>query len=369
MQMSKTKIIFFAYNLEVGGIETALVTLLKKLDKTKYDITLVLEEKKGVLLDELPSQIHLQEYRVSNSKNILLRKIINFTKRIRWSLKNKNKYRFSCCYATQSIPGSVLARIASSNHSFYVHSSYQYVYPIKEEYCQFFNERGISKFKHIFFVSNEARIYFETLYPTLVGRAKTLGNLVNPSMILKKSIVPIQMKKNDNDILFVFVGRFDEASKRISRLILLIESLKKKDYPVKCWLVGTGPDEKEIKHQIFEKSLEDTILLCGLQLNPYPYMKQADYLILTSEYEGFPMIYLEGVILQKKIITTMDVSDDLISIPNRFGYIISKKVEQMVPQVEQIITSDSLNYESCDMNVINERKLNKLNKIIDGEII
>ena len=41
------KILFSAYSMEVGGIETALITLLKNI-KDKYDITLVLEKKNKV---------------------------------------------------------------------------------------------------------------------------------------------------------------------------------------------------------------------------------------------------------------------------------------------------------------------------------
>ena len=41
------KLLFSAYSLDVGGIETALVTLLNELAKKQYEITLVLEKKTG----------------------------------------------------------------------------------------------------------------------------------------------------------------------------------------------------------------------------------------------------------------------------------------------------------------------------------
>ena len=40
------KILFSAYSLDFGGIETALITLLKYL-KDEYEIVLVLEKKQG----------------------------------------------------------------------------------------------------------------------------------------------------------------------------------------------------------------------------------------------------------------------------------------------------------------------------------
>ena len=44
----KKKLLFFAYDLNIGGIEKALINLLNILDKDKYDITLMLEKKEGV---------------------------------------------------------------------------------------------------------------------------------------------------------------------------------------------------------------------------------------------------------------------------------------------------------------------------------
>ena len=45
------KILFAAYSLDYGGVETALITLLNYLSKEDYDITLCLERKQGVFLD------------------------------------------------------------------------------------------------------------------------------------------------------------------------------------------------------------------------------------------------------------------------------------------------------------------------------
>ena len=52
----------------------------------------------------------------------------------------------------------------------------------------------------------------------------------------------------------------------------------------------------------------------GQKANPYPYMKEADAVVITSDYEGFPVTYLEAIILQKPLFTTIDVSDDEINI-------------------------------------------------------
>ena len=46
----------------------------------------------------------------------------------------------------------------------------------------------------------------------------------------------------------------------------------------------------------------------GPKKNPYPYFKECDSVILTSNFEGYPVVYIESLVFNKPIITT-DVSD------------------------------------------------------------
>ena len=77
------KILFSAHSLDLGGIEKALVTLLNELQKKDYKITLVLEQKQGIFLNEINSQIEIIEYTPNNDKNVIKRKFINLIKQIK----------------------------------------------------------------------------------------------------------------------------------------------------------------------------------------------------------------------------------------------------------------------------------------------
>ncbi|MBQ1385091.1 MAG: hypothetical protein IIY74_06820 [Firmicutes bacterium] len=71
------KILISAYSMQIGGIETALVNLLKYLAKDeRNDITLVLDKNEGVFLDEIPDGIHIEEnYHPEEDGNTFIRKI------------------------------------------------------------------------------------------------------------------------------------------------------------------------------------------------------------------------------------------------------------------------------------------------------
>ena len=153
-------------------------------------------------------------------------------------------------------------------------------------------------------------------------------------------------------------------SKKVSRLLQLINILKN-DYSIELWIIGDGQDRNSYKTYIDNNKLNDNIKILGSKKNPYPYMKQADYIILTSDYEGFPVIYLESIVLNKKIITTIDVSDESIIINNNYGYIISKDINLMKNEVEDILKHDSLVYKQINFDELSKDKMKKLEKIFD----
>ena len=132
------KILFASFSLDVGGIETALITLLKNIS-TKYDITLVLEKKEGIFLKEVPENVKIIEYKPSDNKITIIRKISNFIKQQKFKIKYKNKFDFSACFATYSYPCSFVARTASKNSSLWVHNDYMNFFENNEvEYKEFF---------------------------------------------------------------------------------------------------------------------------------------------------------------------------------------------------------------------------------------
>lgn len=358
LSKSKRRLLFTAYSLDIGGIETSLINLLDRINYDKYDVVVILEKKQGVLLKRVNKKVSLIEYKVSNNKNIIIRKCKNYFNRIKYLIFNYHTYDFSCCYATYSYAGNILTRISSINNSIYVHSNYKYLYK-KQEFIEFFDSRNISEFKHIFFVSNESKNDFLKTYPQLINKTKVFNNFVDISKIKTLSVEKIDETKPKGKKLLVFVGRLDDTSKKVSRIINIAEKID----DIAVWIIGNGPDKEMYEQEVKEKKLDDKIKLLGMKSNPYPYMDLADYLILTSDYEGFPVVYLEGIVLNKKIITTIDVSDDYIKM-NEYASIISKDNNQMIKQIKSILKEDK-NIKEMDLEKIQNKRIKELEKIFD----
>lgn len=133
--------------------------------------------------------------------------------------------------------------------------------------------------------------------------------------------------------------------------------LEKKIYLL---MVGAGKETKELVKYVEENKLTDRIIFLGNKKNPYPYFKMADYVILTSLNEGYPVVFQEAMVLDKKIITT-DVSDAVIDIKEQQrGYIISFDEKNMKNEIIEIVKKEEQQE--------NEIKLKKYNYIEENNI-
>src|SRR5690625_7509471 len=54
----KKKVIFMIINMNIGGTEKALLSMIDEMPKEKYDITILMLEKYGGFLESIPPRVH-----------------------------------------------------------------------------------------------------------------------------------------------------------------------------------------------------------------------------------------------------------------------------------------------------------------------
>ncbi len=358
---NKKSLLFTSYDLTIGGIETSLVNLLNSIDKEKYSITLLLEKKNGILLDKINSNIYVKKYTIYDFNPRIISKLVNLMKRTIYSIFNYDTYDFSCCYATYSYAGNKIAKISSWNSSIWVHSNYKQAYSNINDTIEFFYSRKMNEFRRIIFVSKESEKDYLELYPKHKGKTLVFNNLINVSSILNKKQDKVEIVKPKNKKLLVFVGRLDEQSKKITRIIDIAKNID----DIVIWIIGNGKDRNKYENLIKDNKLSKKVKMLGGIKEPYNYMNLADYIILTSDYEGFPVVYLESLVLKKEIITTIPVSDDCLDF-GKIAHIISK--DNYIKDIEKILNSEHKKNKSIDLNDIQKKRLKQLDKLFEGEI-
>ncbi len=89
----------------------------------------------------------------------------------------------------------------------------------------------------------------------------------------------------------LYLGRLDYSSKRIFRVIESWALLEKRFPDWSLTIVGDGPERAQVESLISKYALKN-VLLEGFQ-KPRPYLEESSLLIMTSEYEGFPLVLAE----------------------------------------------------------------------------
>ena len=98
----------------------------------------------------------------------------------------------------------------------------------------------------------------------------------------------------------VNVGKF----KLQKRHDILIKAYAKANVQEKLVLVGTGDLLEASKKLVKDLEIEDKVIFTGFKKNPYPYIKHAKLMVVSSDFEGFSIAILEALALGTPIIST-----------------------------------------------------------------
>lgn len=103
-----------------------------------------------------------------------------------------------------------------------------------------------------------------------------------------------------NGDYIVHVGSFSPSK----RHDLLIQAYVESGIKVPLLLVGKGKLENELRLLVAKLGVEDRVIFCGFQSNPYPFIKNAKLMVLSSVYEGLPTVILEAISLGVPVVST-----------------------------------------------------------------
>jgi glycosyltransferase involved in cell wall biosynthesis len=128
-------------------------------------------------------------------------------------------------------------------------------------------------------------------------------------------------------LTLVTVSRISRE-KGFERMLKVAEQLKDIDY---IWhIVGSGYDKKY--EESIKKQAPDNWVFHGKLENPFPYIKNADFLLQLSDYEAFGFVLLEALVLSTTVITTnYSSASEMINDSN--GYIIRKDLTDFTPDI------------------------------------
>ncbi len=101
---------------------------------------------------------------------------------------------------------------------------------------------------------------------------------------------------------FVSIGRLS-PEKNHARLIRAFAAVHRRHPDTRLLIVGGGALEHDLRARVVSEGLTDAAFLAGVR-DPYPLLAAADCFVLSSVYEGQPMVLLEAALAGLPIVST-----------------------------------------------------------------
>lgn len=305
------KIIFGITGLTLGGAERVLVDIANKLSEEKdCEITIFTIYARGELEKQLTNKVKLKsiydkQYKelTNIQKKLIPIKILLGKGRI-YRKYIKDQYDIEIAFLEGPITRIFSEGKKKNKKIAWIHNDISKVYGtgIKAKIKKSIDERIYRKFQKLVFVSKDNLNKFENQYKN-ESEKTVIYNYIDSKRILEKSKEGQAVELKYGEINIVTVARLVKQ-KGIDRLIKVHSRLIKEGVKHNIYVIGEGPERAKLEEIIQKEECEKTIKLLGAKENPYPYIKQADYFALLSNYEGYPMVLLEAQILGKYILIT-----------------------------------------------------------------
>lgn len=334
----KKKLIFITEALWIGGIETALVNLLNRLDYNRFDVTcLVLRDSLDVA-DRITPQCRLivsdRQHKVTFPKGYGCKRLYNimeepqnaakFRRFIWFALRVVFRAAEAKCYASyvkkqlkgehfdtaviysdRAAETAVRAVSADRFLMFYHHGA------MRREYHDAYGYRKADK---VIAVSPALAEKLRTYRSKYADKIISVNNIIDIDGVREKGLDIPTVKFSADCFNIVSCGRLSHA-KGMDIAVDACAKLVADGFTGFHWyIVGGGPEESALREQIMRLGLEDCVSLLGMQSNPYPYIRCADLYVQPSRFEAFGLTIREAQVLAVPVLSTRtDGSAELIS--------------------------------------------------------
>lgn len=152
----------------------------------------------------------------------------------------------------------------------------------------------------------------------------------------------------------IAVGRM--AADNVKQQDVIIEAyaksvLSQKD--IKLVLLGDGENKNNLKKLVTKLQLTDKVVFVDFKANPFPYIKNAKFLVLASKYEGFPNVILESFACETPVVSydCQTGPSEVINHKQNGLLVEDQNIEKLIEALNLMVEDEAL-YQLCRSNTI-----------------
>lgn len=301
MGNGRIKVAFFVPALTGGGAERVVTRILRHLDRSKFHPLLVVMEKGGIFLEDVPPDVNVRDC----GKRILGRqaeRIFLFAKILK---EEKPDVVVSFLWFANAV--AVMGCRLSGGNARLVLSERSTILGSREGFLQELCRRLAIRF--LYPAADRIVVNSESLRSQLLGhfrfpesKVDVIHNPLDIHEVQARSMMddPPALPAVVQEPIVIGMGRFSQEK----GFDLLVRAMAIVKFPARLVLLGEGREERNLRRLAESLGLSRRVGFPGFRKPPYGILRQATVFVLPSRYEGFPNGLVEAMALGVPCVAT-----------------------------------------------------------------
>lgn len=342
MPNKKYKIALIGYRLSGGGAEKVMSVLSFFFEKQGIEVHSI------IVLDAV-SYSHAGKLvnlgKMKNSSNGFFNKYSRFSFLKKYLKENDFDFIIDFRFRIKPIQELLIAKwLYKTNTIFTVHSY------LISHYMP--NWSLLSRYMYgdcykIVSVSNQSK--------ELIAREHQLKNVItiyNPidiEEISSKSEEPVTL----NFEYIIGIGQMETNIKQFDKLIEAYAHSILPQKKIHLVLLGEGERKNTLLKLVKEKNIEDKVHFLGFKHNPFKYLKNAKFFVLSSLNEGLSNVLLESLACKTPVVSFDCLAGPSEIITNREnGLLVENQNVKKMSEAMNLFIKDQVLYQHCKQNAL-----------------
>jgi glycosyltransferase involved in cell wall biosynthesis len=282
------RIAFLLPDLGGGGAERVALTLLEDFAARGHEVDLVVMRRHGELVGEVPPSVRLVDLAAARIRNVV-QPLSRYLRERRPDALQVSMWPLTIAAIIARRLARSPARLVVSDHT-----------ALSKHYAG--NPRALRLLKattRLFYGCADARIVVADAAADDLARLSGLGRdqfevIYNPVFARDAATTPgIEALWDAADGRIINVGNL-KVEKNQALLIRAFARVRKAR-AARLMILGAGGLEAELRQLARSLGVADDVVLPGFAADPWPYYASADLFVLSSDYEGYPLVLIEAM--------------------------------------------------------------------------
>ncbi|MDD5634183.1 MAG: glycosyltransferase [Candidatus Omnitrophica bacterium] len=301
----RTKILFVILSMAGGGAERTAALLLNKIDRKKFLPKLVIFKKEGSYLEDVAGDVEVIDLK-KRGRLDFFRLIF----KLRSVMKSENP---DAVFSLTDYPNIVMVLASMlvkkkfktiiserNNHRGYLNAM-RFKF-IRKALVAFTYKRADS----IVVISEGIKKALVEDFSLEPAKIKVIYNPFDIEKIKDLSRQNVRHPFFDKDVpkrsVIIAAGRL--TGQKNHEILIKAFKIVREDFPAYLVILGEGELKGHLEDTVKRLGIKEYVDFAGFKKNPYPWMKEADIFVMSSDWEGFGNVLVEAMVCGTAVIST-----------------------------------------------------------------